>query len=119
MLRNFKDLKVWQKAYDLCLNIYKSTRPFPREEIYGLMSQARRAAVSIPSNIAEGYQRGSRKEYVQFLNIAYGSAAELETQISLAHDLEMIAEDGYKRVIGLGQEVSKLLFTMIRSLKQK
>ena len=117
--QSYKDLFVYQKSYELALEVYKITAGFPREETYGLVSQARRAAVSIPSNIAEGYQRGSRKEYVQFLNIAYGSAAELETQLSLAHDLEMLAEDGYTRVIGLWQEVSKLLFTMIRSLRRK
>ena len=110
---------AYQKAYELALEVYKITKNFPKEEVYGLVSQARRATVSIPSNIAEGYRRGSRKEYIQFLNIAYGSAAELETQISLAYDLNMLNEESYRRVIGLSEEVSKLLFSLIRSLKQK
>jgi len=110
---------VYQKAYDLALEIYRLTEGFPREEMYGLTSQVRRAAISIPSNIAEGYQRGSRKEYIQFLNIAYGSAAELETQLSLARDLKMLSEDSYEKALELWREVSKLLFTVIRSMKQK
>lgn len=117
--QSYKDLLVYQKAYELALEVYKITSEFPKEELYGLVSQTRRAAISIPSNIAEGYQRGSRKEYIQFLNIAYGSAAELETQLSLTHDLKILAEDRYRRVIELWQEVSKLLFTIIRSLKEK
>ena len=82
-IQSYKDLLAYQKAYELALEVYKVTNKFPKEEAYGLVSQTRRAAISIPSNIAEGYRRGSRKEYIQFLNIAYGSAAELETQISL------------------------------------
>ena len=118
-IKSYKDLLAYQKAYELALEVYKITKNFPKEEVYGLVSQARRATVSIPSNIAEGYRRGSRKEYIQFLNIAYGSAAELETQISLAYDLNMLNEESYRRVIGLSEEVSKLLFSLIRSLKQK
>ena len=118
-IQSYKELIVYQKAYKLALKTYKITTEFPKEEIYGLASQTRRAAISIPSNIAEGYQRGSRKEYVQFLNIAYGSAAELETQLSLAHDLDMLSGDDYRKTMGLHEEVSKLLFTIIRSLRQK
>ena len=117
--KSYKDLVVYQKAYDLALEIYRLTDGFQREEMYGLTSQIRRAAISIPSNIAEGYQRGFRKEYVQFLNIAYGSAAELETQLSLARDLKMLTDSSYERVVGLYNEVSKMLFTIIRTMKQK
>jgi four helix bundle protein len=81
MLKNFKELNVWQKAYQLCLEIYRVTRKFPKEEIYGLTSQIRRSAVSIPSNIAEGYGRKTTGEYIQALYVAYGSNCELETQI--------------------------------------
>ena len=90
MLKNYKDLKVWQKAYQLCVKIYKITKRFPKEEIYGLTSQLRRSAVSVPSNIAEGYGRQTTKEYIQALYIAYGSNCELETQILLAGDLGYI-----------------------------
>jgi four helix bundle protein len=81
MLKNYTELKVWQKAYQLCLEIYKVTKNFPREERYGLTAQIRRAAVSIPSDIAEGYGRRTPGEYIQSLYIAYGSICELETQI--------------------------------------
>ena len=90
MLKNFKELKVWQKAYQLCLEIYRVTKKFPREEIYGLTSQIRRSAVSVPSNIAEGYGRKTKGEYIQALYIAYGSNCELETQIMLSGDLGYI-----------------------------
>lgn len=82
MLKNYKELNVWQRAYHLSLEIYRITRTFPKEEMYGLSSQIRRAAVSVPSNIAEGYGRKTTPEYIQALYIAYGSICELETQIS-------------------------------------
>jgi four helix bundle protein len=81
MLKNYRELKVWQRSYRLCLDIYKITKRFPNEERYGLTSQIRRAAVSVPSNIAEGYGRKTIPEYIRFLYIAYGSICELETQI--------------------------------------
>ena len=85
--RGFKDLVVWQKAYQLAKQIYEFTGTFPPQETYGLSQQMRRAAVAIPSNIAEGYGRQSSKEYRQFLSIAYGSLCELRTQYALATDL--------------------------------
>jgi four helix bundle protein len=81
MLKSYKELIVWQKAYHLCLGVYRATKGFPKEEIYGLTSQMRRAAVSVPCNIAEGYGRKSTREYIRSLYIAYGSICELETQI--------------------------------------
>src|SRR5713101_10138093 len=87
MLRSYRDLLVWQKALDLTILIYRLSEGFPRTEIYGLTSQVRRASVSVPSNIAEGYGRGSRKEYLQFLCVAQGSLKELETQAILAQRL--------------------------------
>ena len=87
MLKNFKELKVWEKSYQLSLSIYKITTEFPNDEKFGLTSQVRRAAVSIPSNIAEGYGRRTRADYIKFLHIAYGSCCELETQILLSGDL--------------------------------
>jgi len=86
MVKSYKELTAYQKAYQLVVLIYKMTSSFPKAELYGLTSQMRRSAVSIPSNMAEGYMRGS-KEYTQFLKIALGSAAELETQLSLSKDL--------------------------------
>ncbi len=116
-IKSYKDLIAYQKAYKLALNIYNVTKGFPKIEQFGLVSQMRRASVSIPSNIAEGYRRKSRKEYIQFLNIAYGSSGELETQISLSHDLAMLDDNNFQTLQGLIEEVSKLLFSLIKSLK--
>jgi len=80
MIKNYKELKVWQKSYQLCLEVYRVTKGFPKEELYGLTSQMRRAALSIPCNIAEGYGRKTTPEYISSLYIAYGSTCELETQ---------------------------------------
>ncbi|MBW2201654.1 MAG: four helix bundle protein, partial [Deltaproteobacteria bacterium] len=90
MLKNYKELKVWQKSYELCLEIYRITAKFPKEERYGLTSQIRRSVVSIPSNIAEGYGRKTTMDYIRMLYISYGSVCELETQILLAGDLDLI-----------------------------
>ena len=117
-IKSHKDLIVYQKAYELALKTYKVTEIFPKAEQYGLVQQMRRASISIPSNIAEGYRRKSRKEYIQFLNIAYGSAGELDTQVSLAHDLGMLQDDAFVVLQSLCEEVSKLLFKIIKSLKQ-
>jgi len=86
-IKNHKDLEVWKKSMDLVSNIYKITEPFPNKELYGLTNQIRRAAVSVPSNIAEGAARSSKKEFIQFLYIALGSLSELETQIIIANSL--------------------------------
>ena len=86
-MRKHHELKAWQEAMELVKEIYRLTREFPKEEIYGLVSQMRRAAVSIPSNISEGAARGGDKEFIQFLIIARGSLSELETQLLISHDL--------------------------------
>jgi len=90
MLKDYKDLKVWQRSYQLSIEVYKIIKGFPREEIYSLISQIRRAAVSIPSSIAEGYGRKTTLEYIRFLHIAYGSNCKLETQILLSGGLGYI-----------------------------
>lgn len=90
ILKNYKELKVWQKAYKLCLEIYSATSEFPKEEKFGLMSQIRRAVVSVVSNIAEGYGRKTTAEYIRSLYIAYCSNCELETQMLLSGDLGYI-----------------------------
>lgn len=119
MIKSHKDLKVWKKSYQLALLVYKVTREFPKHELYGLVSQMQRCATAIPSNIAEGYTRQHIKEYIQFLHIAYSSVNELETQTMLARDLRYINKNQFKELNQLEQEVSKMLFSLINSLKKK
>jgi four helix bundle protein len=116
MLKNLKELKVWQKAYQLCLEIYGATRRFPKEEIYGLTSQIRRSAVSIPSNIAEGYERKTVGEYIQSLYIAYGSNCELETQILLSGDLGFVERGDLLKLQKEIGDVERMLKGLIKSL---
>ncbi len=119
MLKSFKELNVWQKSYELCLNLYSVTAKFPNEEKYGLTSQIRRSAVSIPSNIAEGYGRKTTVDYIRMLYIAYGSVCELETQVLLAGDLGFIERrtmDPIKTGIG---DIERMLKALIRSLENK
>ncbi len=110
---------MWQKSYRQCLNVYKVTRGFPQEEKYGLVSQMRRASISIPSNIAEGYGRKTTSEYIYSLYIAYGSNCELETQFLLAGDLNYInGGDGEMLQKGI-EETERMLKALIRSLEKK
>jgi four helix bundle protein len=113
--KSFKDLIVWQKSYHLVLEIYKLTKEFPRYEMYGLSRQMRRCAVSIPSNIAEGYGRMYNKEYAQFLSIAYGSLCELETQYLLSVDLQYAKNKA--NIEGLMKEVGSMLYRMINPIR--
>ena len=117
-MKSYKDLIVYQKGYKLSLEIYQATQNFPKEEIYGLTSQMRRSAVSIPCNIAEGYRRGHRKEYIQFLYIAHGSCGELETLMSLSFDLGMLDKNTFEKLYPMQEEVSKLLRGLIASLSK-
>lgn len=112
--KSFKDLVVWQKAYRLVLVIYKITQDFPSSELYGLSLQMRKAAVSIPSNIAEGYGRKHKAEYEHFLSIAYGSLLELQTQCLLAVDLKYTDNSG--TVEKLTDEVGAMFYRMINPL---
>lgn len=114
MIREYKDLIVWQKSILLVKEIYVVTGLLPKEEVYNLSSQMRRAALSIPSNIAEGYCRRGKKEYMQFLGIASGSAAELETQIIVAK--EIYPHLDYEKAESLLQEVRKMLFALLKKL---
>ena len=109
--KSFKDLIVWQKSYKLVLEIYKITRDFPKSETYGLSQQMRRASVSYPSNIAEGYGRKHKNEYNQFLSIAHGSLLELETQYILSKDLKYTSES--KDINLLLKEVGSMLYRML------
>ena len=116
--KGFKQLTVWQKGYELALEVYRISKMFPREEIYGLISQLQRAAISIPANIAEGYERNHRKEYLQFLYIAKGSSGEVETYLSLAKDLKYLSDDNYLIVEEKRTETSRLLKGLIKSLSR-
>ena len=117
--KRYTELQVWQKAMSLTKNIYQITGSFPHEERFGLTSQLRRAAVSVPSNIAEGYARASTKDYIHFLSIARGSIAEIETQLYISKDLEYVQEESLENVFVLIEEISKMLTAMIVKLKQK
>lgn len=119
MLKNYKELKVWQKAYQLCVEIYKITKGFPKEERYGLTSQIRGAAVSVPSNVAEGYGRKTTREYIQALHIAYGSNCELETQILLSGDLGYIEAEVLEKLQKDIGDIERMLKGLIKSLKEK
>lgn len=116
MTQSHKDLIVWQKSVELVTQIYALTRILPKEEIFGLTSQMRRAAVSIPSNIAEGRNRGSKKDFRQFLIIAFASANELETQLLITKNLDYTTDQQSKQVEALLIEVCKMLSSMINKL---
>ncbi|MBS5582986.1 MAG: four helix bundle protein [Megasphaera sp.] len=118
-LKNFKDLIVWQESMVLAREIYHLVKLLPNEERYGLSDQMRRAAVSIPSNIAEGQARNSTKEFIQFLHIAKGSNAELMTQLMLCSDFEYLTNEQTLNARELSNKIGKLLSGLIQSLKQK
>jgi four helix bundle protein len=118
-MESYRNLVVYQKGYELSLEIYRATKSYPKEEIYGLVSQMRRSAVSIPCNIAEGYRQGYRKEYLQFLHIAHGSCGELETLLSLSNDLALLEKESFMRLYQLQEEVSRLLRSLIMSLSKE
>jgi four helix bundle protein len=113
--KSFKDLIVWQKSYKLVIEVYKTTKGFPKEEIYGLSQQMRRCVVSIPSNIAEGYGRQHNKEYAQFLSMSYGSLCELETQYLLSIDLKYVIKN--EVIENLMKEVGGMLYRMLNPIR--
>ncbi|MGB7546903.1 MAG: four helix bundle protein [Terracidiphilus sp.] len=117
MAHSFRDLVVWQRAMQLTVAIYRLTREFPREEMYGLTSQIRRSAVSLPSNIAEGHGRLNTGEYRQFLGIARGSNFELQTQLEIARALEFGNSKALNEADGLSHEVGKMLYAILESIK--
>lgn len=118
-ISSYKDLIVWQKSMDLAVGIYELTENYPKEEIYGITSQMRRSSVSVPSNIAEGRYRGTKKDYANFLRIAYSSGAELETQIQLSKRLPKTKSLDYSKVDSLISEVMRMLNSMIRTMTSK
>lgn len=115
-MRNFRNLSVWEKSHLLTLAIYKSTSSYPKEELYGLTSQMRRSASSIPSNIAEGCGRNSQPQFASFLNIAFGSASELEYQIILSKDLELINNKTFKEQSKSVTEIKRMLSSLLKKV---
>ncbi|HSY36349.1 MAG TPA: four helix bundle protein [Acidobacteriaceae bacterium] len=113
MVKTYRDIVVWQRAVQLSVAIYRLTATFPLEERYGLSSQLRRAGVSVPSNIAEGYGRGTRKEYKQFLAMARGSTLEVQTQLVIARELSFCEPDQMAKAESLSEEVSRMLDTLV------
>jgi four helix bundle protein len=116
-MRDFRKLAVWQKSHSLTLAVYKVTKSFPKEEIYGLTSQMRRSCSSISANIAEGCGRRGDAELARFLQIASGSASELEYHLELSHDLELLKTPDYKYLAGELSQVKRMLTTFIKKLK--
>ena len=116
-LKTHKDLDAWRKSLDLVETVYKVTKAFPQEELYGLTNQLRRAAVSIPSNIAEGAARGSKKEFIQFLHIALGSLSEVETQLVIAKRLNYLEDIG--SIEDRIETIRKLILGLIRYLRAR
>jgi four helix bundle protein len=119
IIRSYRDLEVWQKSRMLVSRVYRLTSTFPREELYGLASQLQRAGVSVPSNIAEGKSRRSTKDYMRFLDIAYGSIAEVETQLYIACDLGYTTEKKIVLLLDGYAEVGRMLNGLLNSLAEK
>jgi len=115
--KNYQGLEVWQRAMDLVVLCYQMTKSFPKSEVYGLTSQIRRAAVSIPANIAEGQGRQHSKEFLQHLSIAYGSLAELETHMQIAKRLEYIDVNQLSKVLDWSAEIGRMLNGLRRSIQ--
>jgi four helix bundle protein len=119
VVRNFKDLVVWQKSFDLCTRVYRTTQNFPSHERFGLTSELRKTVRSVLYNVAEGYRRASTREYIRFLDIARGSAAELETQLLLSLSLGYLDEATSEALLGSVVEKSRMLTVLMRRLRQK
>jgi len=115
-ITSYKDLLIWQKGIQLVKEIYLICKDLPKNEVFGLQSQMKRAAISIPSNIAEGYGRNYTQNYIQFIKIARGSLLELETQIIISKELNLISEDTFDKIINLITEENKMLNAFIKSI---
>jgi four helix bundle protein len=116
-MKSHKDLNVWNRSIELVITIYKVTKDFPKEETYGLVSQMRRSVISIPSNIAEGAARHSKKEFRQFLYIASGSVSELDTQLIICNKLTFINDDSFRLITDELSQIKKMLFGLLNSIK--
>lgn len=117
-MKTFRDLQIWQKAMTLVTNCYSVTSNFPKEEQFGLTSQIRRSAISIPSNIAEGFGRDTNKDYLRFLTIALGSLFEFQTQIEIAFNLKYINEEIFNKIYEDSREQERMLSSFIRKIKE-
>jgi len=117
-IKSYKDLNIWKRSIDLVNHIYGITHLFPREELYGLTSQIRRSVISIPSNIAEGFARVYNKEYRQFLYIAIGSCAELETQVIIANNLKYLDEANYNKISSEIEVICKMITNLIKRINE-
>lgn len=118
-MKNFRDLKVWEKSHKVALRVYELTTNFPKEEVYGLVTQMRRSASSIPTNIAEGCGRGSDSQFAYFLNIALGSASELEYQIISSNDLRFVSDGNCQIILDELIEVKKMLSKLYKTVGRK
>src|SRR6266404_3144306 len=114
-IKNFKDIFVWQKAHELALLVYQLTKKYPKDELYGLVSQSRRAVVSVPSNLVEGFKRFGNQEDLHFCNIAHASLEELRYQLLLAKDLGYITQQEFQEVENLAEETEKLMHLWIKN----
>ncbi len=117
-MHNLKELKIWSKAIDLTVEVYKATQNFPKEETYGLTSQIRRCSVSIPSNIAEGAGRNSNNEFSHFLGISNGSSYELQTQLIVSNKLELLTEERLNHLLQPLDEIQKMNYAFQNTLKK-
>ena len=115
-MHNLKELKIWTKVVDLAVEVYKATDGFPKEEKYGLTSQIRRSAISIPSNVSEGAGRNSNKEFVQFLGIANGSSDELQTQLIIANRLTLVSDEAVLQLLSKIDEIQKMTYRFQKTL---
>ena len=118
-IKSYRDLKVWQKSIDLVEEIYKVTKDFPREELYGLTNQLRRSMVSVPSNIAEGQERRASGDYKRFLHIALGSLAEAHTQLIIATRLNYLAKEELSKLEDSIGQIQRMTHSLIRNLPSK
>ena len=118
-MKTYRDLQAWQKSMTLVTEIYKILKSFPKDEIYGLTSQMKRCAISIPSNMAEGYGRNSTNEYIHFLRIATGSLFELQTQLEISTNLNYLNKDNFDKLYESSREIERMLSSLIRKLSGK
>ena len=115
-MHDYKKLKIWKESVDFSVQIYKLTATFPKEEIYGLTNQLRRASVSVPSNIAEGSKRSTKKDFKHFLTIAHGSGAEVETQLLISKELNFINEKKYSELVAKLDEIMRMIAVFSKSI---
>ena len=116
-IKDFRDLNIWEKAIELIKKVYEASRGFPREELYALSSQMRRSAISIPSNVAEGFRRKHNKKFKQFLYIALGSCAELETQVEIAYELNYVNKSGRNDLLERIDHICRMTSNLIKKPK--